>query len=82
MSSNKHDKCEAGRGGISVTVRNGDVEKALRVFKKKVLTEGLMKELKARKAYEKPSAKKKRKLAEAKRREKKAQSLRIKHIGF
>ena len=80
--SRNHDRCEAGRGGISVTVRNGDMEKALKVFKKKVLTEGLMKELKARQAYEKPSEKKKRKLAEAKRREKKATSLRIRHNGF
>ena len=81
MSKN-HDLCEAGRGGLSVAVRNGDMEKALKVFKKKVLTDGLMKELKARQAYEKPSERNKRKLAEAKRREKQAESLRRRHSGF
>lgn len=80
--SRNHIRCEAGQGGITVTVRNGDMEKALKVFKKKVLSEGLMKELKARQAYEKPSERKKRKLAEAKRREKKAQMLRIRHKGY
>lgn len=80
MSKN-HINSEAGTG-LSVIVRNGDLEKALKVFKKKVLAEGLMKELKARKEYEKPSEKKKRKLAEAKRREKKAQMLRIRHTGY
>ena len=77
-----HDRCEAGRGGLSVVVRNDDMEKALKVFKKKILTDGLMKELKARQAYEKPSERRKRKLAEANRREKKANSLRKRHSGF
>ena len=79
--ANKHDKCEPGKG-LSVAVRNDDIEKAFKIFKKKVLTEGLMKELKARQAYEKPSERKKRKLAEAKRREKKARALRKQHLGF
>ena len=38
------------------------IEKALRRFKKKIEREGLLKELRARKHYEKPSEKKRRKL--------------------
>ena len=80
--TNKHDPCEPGRQGISVVVKNGDVDKAIKLFKKKVLSEGLMKELKAREAYEKPSVKKRRKLAEAKRRQKKDLFLRLKNEGY
>ena len=78
----KHDKCEAGRGGISVTVRNDDVDKAIRILKKKVLTEGLLKELKARQSYEKPSLKRRRVRAEAVRRLQKELRLRRKHEGY
>ena len=52
---------------ISVEVR-GDVEKALRLFKKKILMEGILKELRRRRYHEKPSVKKKRKQIEAQRR--------------
>lgn len=54
-----------------VTVRKGeDVNKAIRRFKRKVEREGIMRELKKRKYYLKPSEKKKekRKLAEKRRR--------------
>lgn len=43
---------------IEVQVRKGNLEQAMRVLKKKVLKEGIIKELKARQYYEKPSAKK------------------------
>jgi len=49
---------------IKVDVRNGNLEKALRVLKKKVLKEGLMKEMKQRQYYEKPSDKRVRKAKE------------------
>ena len=48
-----------------------DVEKALRVLKKKMAQEGVFKELKKRRFYEKPSVKKKRKREEAERRRRK-----------
>ena len=41
-----------------VEVRNGNLEKAMRVLKKKVQKEGLLKELKDRQYYQKPSEKK------------------------
>ena len=49
---------------IYVEVRKGNVEQAMRVLKRKVQKEGLIKELKMRQAYEKPSAKKRRKKKE------------------
>ena len=45
---------------IEVIVRNNNVEKAIRVLKKKMLKEGIMKEIKRRQYYEKPSLKRQR----------------------
>ena len=41
--------------GLSVEVRNGDVNFALRKFKKKVAEDGVLQELRQREFYEKPS---------------------------
>ena len=60
-------------GGLEVTVRNGDVEKALRLFKKKVQKSGILKELKAKQYYEKPAEAKQRKKKEAVKRWRKLQ---------
>jgi small subunit ribosomal protein S21 len=46
---------------ITVQVRNGNLEQAMRVLKKKVQKEGIVKELKTRQYYEKPSAVKREK---------------------
>jgi len=40
---------------ITVEVRGGNLEKAMRVLKKKIQKEGLMKEIKRRQFYQKPS---------------------------
>lgn len=48
-----------------------DIEKALRALKKKMALEGLYKEMKKRRFYEKPSVRKKRKHDEAERRRRK-----------
>ena len=53
---------------ILVTVRNNNVEKAMRVLKKKLQKDGLMKELRRREYYEKPSAKRQKKINAWKRR--------------
>jgi small subunit ribosomal protein S21 len=50
--------------GLKIEVRNGNVEQAMRVMKRKLMKEGVMKELRAREYYEKPSAKKRRKKKE------------------
>lgn len=48
--------------GLRVTVGDGprDFERAMRIFSKKVITSGLLRELKERECYEKPSVVKKR----------------------
>lgn len=51
---------------IEVEVK-GDVEYALRQLKKKLQMDGIKKELKRRECYEKPSVRRRRKQAEAKR---------------
>ncbi|MBM4309859.1 MAG: 30S ribosomal protein S21 [Deltaproteobacteria bacterium] len=57
---------------MSIDVRvNGDIEKAIRVLKRKVQRDGLQKELRRRRFHEKPSIKKKRKQAEAAKRKRK-----------
>lgn len=54
--------------GNSVIVKDGNVERALRKFKKKVVESGLLNELRDRETYEKPTTKRKRKKSAAKNR--------------
>jgi small subunit ribosomal protein S21 len=53
---------------LEVVVGDQPVEKAVRAFRNKVAREGILKELKRRRFYEKPSAVRKRKMREAERR--------------
>jgi len=53
---------------VEITVIDGNVEKAIKVLKRKLQQEGLFREMKQRKFYEKPSIKRKRKEKEAQRR--------------
>jgi small subunit ribosomal protein S21 len=46
---------------------NEPLERALRRFKKKIEREGILRQVKARKHYEKPSVKKRRKIREARK---------------
>ncbi|WP_439574567.1 30S ribosomal protein S21 [Phreatobacter sp.] len=57
---------------MQVLVRDNNVDQALRVLKKKMQREGIFREMKQRKAYEKPSERKNREKAEAVRRARKA----------
>ncbi len=57
---------------IVVQVQDGNLEKALKVLKKKIQLDGLQKELKMRRFYEKPSVKRRRKMQEAERKRRKA----------
>lgn len=49
---------------IEIEVRRGNLEQAMRVLKRKVQKEGIVKELKMRQYFEKPSEKKRRKMKE------------------
>lgn len=57
---------------MQVLVRDNNVDQALRVLKKKLQREGLFREMKARRSYEKPSEKRAREKAESIRRNRKA----------
>ena len=54
--------------GRSVLVADGNVEKALRRFKKKIQNAGLLLELRERETYQKPTARRKVKRGQAKSR--------------
>lgn len=53
---------------MQVFVRDNNVDQAMRVLKKRMQREGVFRELKTKRAYEKPSEKRNRKTAEAIRR--------------
>jgi small subunit ribosomal protein S21 len=66
---NRNHSYDPSRKGIYVEVRNGDVTGAIRKFKKKVQESGILQEVKDRQEYVKPSEKRKRNKAAAKRRQ-------------
>ena len=55
-----------------IIVQKNDIEKAIRDLKRTMQRDGILKEIKKRRFYEKPSVKKKRKQKEAQRRRRKA----------
>jgi small subunit ribosomal protein S21 len=57
---------------LEIKVNENNVDGALKVLKRKLQKEGLFKEIKQRKAYEKPCEKEKRKRREAKKQRMKA----------
>jgi small subunit ribosomal protein S21 len=57
---------------MQVFVRDNDVNSALRALKRKLQREGVFRELKRRRAYEKPSERRVRERGEAVRRRRKA----------
>ncbi len=56
---------------MEIQVRDNNVDQALKVLKKKLQREGIYREMKLRRAYEKPSEKRQRQQAEAVRRARK-----------
>ena len=56
---------------VEIYVRQNNVDQALRALKKKLQNEGVLREMKSRKHYEKPSEKRVREQAEAVRRARK-----------
>jgi small subunit ribosomal protein S21 len=67
-------KHERGTQGTYVEVRNNDVGRAMRKLKKLCNTEGLTRDLRDRRFYTKPSMKKKREAAAARKRWKKQEA--------
>ncbi len=62
---------------VEVVVRDNNVDQALRALKKKMQREGVFREMKMRRHYEKPSEKRVRESAEAVRRARKLERTRM-----
>jgi small subunit ribosomal protein S21 len=67
---------------MQVFVRDNDINTALRVLKKKMQREGTFREMKRRRAYEKPSERRVREMAEAIRRHRKMLRKRLEREGY
>ncbi len=67
---------------MQVLVRDNNVDQALRALKKKLQREGVFREMKLRRNYEKPSEKKAREKAESVRRQRKLERKRKDREGF
>ncbi len=67
---------------ITIQVRNGNLEQAMRVLKKKVQKEGIIKDYRAKSVFEKPSAKKRRKKKEGIAAYKKKQKKLLRQRGY
>jgi small subunit ribosomal protein S21 len=67
---------------VQVVVRDNNVDQALRVLKKKMQREGVFREMKLRRNYEKPSERKAREKAEAIRRHRKLMRKRLDREGY
>jgi small subunit ribosomal protein S21 len=65
-------------GALEVHVDNS-VERAMKILKRKLIKEGLFKELKSRRYYEKPSQRRKRKLKESMKKLRKEEARRRKN---
>ena len=67
---------------VQVSVRDNNVDQALRALKKKLQREGVFREMKLRRNFEKPSARRKRERAEAVRRYRKLLRKRMDREGY
>ncbi|MGO7361585.1 30S ribosomal protein S21 [Rhizobium leguminosarum] len=67
---------------MQVLVRDNNVDQALRVLKKKMQREGLFREMKERRAYEKPSERRVREKAQAISRQCKATRKKMQREGL
>lgn len=66
---------------MEVTV-DSNIEKAMKILKRKLIKEGLFKELKSRRYYEKPSERKKRKTKESLKKARKEEARNKKNQGL
>jgi small subunit ribosomal protein S21 len=67
---------------VQVFVRDNNVDGALKALKKKMQREGIWREMKRHRSYEKPSERRVRKKAEAVRRARKLERKRVQVEGF
>ncbi len=67
---------------MQVLVRDNNVDQALRVLKKKMQREGLFREMRERRSYEKPSERRVREKAQAVARQRKAARKKLQREGL
>ena len=67
---------------MQIMVRDNNVDQALRALKKKMQREGIFREMKLRRSFEKPSEKRARERAEAVRRHRKMLRKRLEREGY
>ena len=67
---------------VTVVVKNGNVERAMRTLKKKLQKEGVLKDIKSKQYYEKPSAKRARQKAEGIKRYQRNQRKKMEQLGY
>lgn len=67
---------------MQVVVRDNNIEQALKALKKKLQREGVFREMKLRRYFEKPSERRAREAAEAIRRARKVERKRLEREGF
>lgn len=65
------DAADRARAGAMEVVVSHNIEKAMKILKRKLIKEGLFKELKSRRYFEKPSERRKRKVKEARKKQRK-----------
>jgi small subunit ribosomal protein S21 len=79
---NKPFKREERPQGMIVQVRDGNVEKAIRVLKKKMLKNGIFQELRDRQYYESKGTKRRKAKAAATRRYKRKMEKQKQELGY
>ena len=81
-SKRKNFKQEQQPQGLTVVVRDNDVNKALRVLKKKLLNDGFLQELRERTFYESRGTKRRKAKMAATRRYKRKMEKRKEELGY
>lgn len=82
VALSQHGSLERVTVNVQVLVRDNNVDQALRALKKKMQREGIFREMKLRRNYEKPSEKRAREKAEAVRRTRKLLRKRMEREGY
>ncbi len=67
---------------VKVTVRDNDVNQALRALRRKMQREGIFREMRQHRRFEKPSQRRVRKQMEAVRRRRRRERRRLRHEGY
>jgi small subunit ribosomal protein S21 len=75
-------KFREGVKSLQVSVRDNNVDQALRALKKKMQREGIFREMKLRRTYEKPCERRQREQSEALRRQRKVERKRKEREGL